>query len=71
VNNSEIGRDAVDWIYLVFDGDSRLALINAITYLRVLKVQGIRWLAEGLLVVQEKLCSAKLLIWRTQVVQPL
>jgi len=65
VNSSETGRDAVDWIYLVFDGDSRLALMKAVTYFRVLKVRGIRWLAEGLLVAQEKHCSAKLLIWRT------
>jgi len=55
----------VDWIYLVFDVDRRLALMNAVTYLRVLKVRGIRWLAEELLVAQEKLCSEKLLIWRT------
>lgn len=39
--------------------------MNAVAYLRVLKVRGIRWLAEELLVAQEKLSSAKLLIWRT------
>lgn len=65
MNSNEIGRDVVDWIYLVFDGDRRLALMNAVTYLRVLKLRGIRWLAEELLVAQEKLCSAKLLIRRT------
>jgi len=56
VNSKEKGRDAVGWIYLVFDVDRRLALMNAVTYLRVLKVRGIRWLAEELLVAQEKLC---------------
>ena len=65
MNSKEIGRDAVDWIYLVFDGDWRQDLMKAVAYLRVLKVRGIRWLAEELLVAQEKLSSAKLLIWRT------
>jgi len=50
VNSKEIGRDAVDWIYLVFYGDRSLALMNTVTYRRVLKVRGIRWLAEEQLV---------------------
>lgn len=54
MNSKEIGRDAVDRIYLVFDGDRRLALMNAVTH-RVLNVLRIRWLTEELLVAQEKL----------------
>ena len=65
MNSKERGRDAVDWIYLVFDGDRRQALMNAVTYLRAFKVRGNRWLAAELLVAQEKLCSAKLRICRT------
>lgn len=64
MNTKEIVRDAVDWIDLVFNGDRSQALMNAVTYLWVLKVQGIRWLPEEQLVAQEELCSAKLLIWR-------
>jgi hypothetical protein len=46
VYSTETGRDPVEWVYLVIEGDKRLAFVNAITYFRIPKMRRIRWLAE-------------------------